>query len=356
MSNCVRDQRIRSGLGQSELAAQAGVTRQQLGAIEAGRHSPSVDAALRIARALGLPVETLFAPADAALGTPVPVGGPLPVGAPVVVGRVGDRRVYAPVRHLLSTSEAWAVADGFVADGFVADHGDHGDHGGIDLMAYSDESGLVVGGCDPLLGLAAGVLARCGGPRVIAVHLSTGACVSALAAGVVHAVVVHGPQGDPIQPPVPVDRWRVASWQVGVASSGTARRTIGSVEELATRRLRTAQREVGAGTQGALERALTRVGASGLPGPRVDGHVDAARHVVAGLPAGITMEAAACAFGLRFLPLETHRSELWIDARYRDHRGAVALVALLRDPALVQRAQRLPGYDVADMGSEVSVA
>ena len=81
--------------------------------------------------------------------------------------------------------------------------------------------------------------------------------------------------------------------------------------------------------------------------------MDAARHVVAGLPAGITMEAAARAFGLTFLPLETHHSELWIDDRYLDHRGAVALVGALSDAALVGRARRLPGYDITQMGTEV---
>ncbi len=328
---------MRHGLSQAELAELATVTRQSLGSIEAGRHSPSVDAALRIAGVLGVAVETLFAPADDQPDTPV--ADRVTSGTPVVVGRVGSHRVHAPVRHLISSSESWALADGFVGVD------------GVELLGGVDEHGLVVAGCDPLLGMAAAVLAQRRGPRLVPVHLSTGAAISALSRGVVHGVVVHGPAGSLPTPPVGVRRWRFSTWQVGVASSST--RGVASIEQLAQRRVRTAQREAGAGTQRALERALSAVGVASLPGPRVDSHVDAARHVVAGLPAGITMEAAARAFGLTFLPLETHHSELWIDDRYLDHRGAVALIGALSDAALVGRARRLPGYDVSQMGTEV---
>lgn len=328
---------MRQGISQAELAERAGVTRQSLGAIEAGRHSPSVDAALRLAAALGVAVENLFTPPDARPDTPV--ADRVPHGTPVVVGRVGEHRVHAPVRHLISSSESWALADGFVGDD------------GVELLSEVDENGLVVAGCDPLLGMAAAMLAQRRGPRLVPVHLSTGAAVSALSRGVVHGVVVHGPAGSLPTPPVGVRRWQFSTWQVGVASSSV--RGVASIEQLAQRRVRTAQREPGAGTQRALERALSTVGVASLPGPRVDSHVDAARHVVAGLPAGITMEAAARAFGLTFLPLETHHSELWIDARYVGHRGAVALIGMLSDAALVNRARRLPGYDIAHMGTEV---
>ena len=345
MRNGVREQRLLLGLGQTELAELAGVTRQTLGAIEAERHSPSVDAAMRIARALGVSVETLFAASNSSADQAyVCISGSIPNGTPVVTAQVGTQKVYAPLRHLLSASESWAVADGFL-----------GNEGIKTFNETDDATRFVVGGCDPLLGLAASVLERRRGPVVIPVHLSTGAAVAALSNGVVHGVVVHGRKATLPKPPLSVRRWRFASWQVGVASSASSasRRGVMTIEHMAERKLRTAQREDGAGTQRALQRALTAVGAPGLPGPRVDGHIDAARHVVAGIPAGITMEAAARAFGLDFLPLETHHSELWIDTRYVDHKGAVALVSLLADSALVRRAQHLPGYDINRMGTEV---
>jgi DNA-binding XRE family transcriptional regulator len=347
MRNGVREQRLLLGLGQVELAERSGVTRQSIGAIEAGRHAPSVDAALRIAQVLGLSVESLFAPQsnESHRG----IGSPAPIGTPVVTAHVGTTPVYAPLRNLLSASESWALADGFVGDCGIETF--DGANNGL-TFGTNQGARLVVGGCDPLLGLAAAILERRHGPSVIPVHFSTGAAIAALSDGVVHGVVVHGRKGTLPKPPVGVKRWRFASWQVGVASS-SSRKELMTIEQMAERRLRTAQREDGAGTQRALQRALSVVGSPALPGPRVDGHIDAARHVVAGIPAGITMEAAARAFGLEFLPLETHHSELWVATEHLDHHGAVALAALLCDSALVKRAQRIPGYQTNHMGTEV---
>ena len=48
------------GLSQRQLAARVGVTNTAISAIERGAHAPSVLLALRIARALGVSVETLW--------------------------------------------------------------------------------------------------------------------------------------------------------------------------------------------------------------------------------------------------------------------------------------------------------
>ena len=339
MRNTVRDHRLQLQLSQTELAERAGVTRQLVGAIEMGRHAPGVDAALRIARVLQVSVEDLFAASQPSASVSITDEHTDPEpGIPVIVSRVGDQRVFAPVRNLLS-NESWAVVDGFTGEG------------DIEVLPDTDDSGFLVAGCDPLLGMASAVVARQGGPRIVPIHLSTDRAIDALARGVVHGVVVHGPSHLLRAAPVDVHRCRFASWRVGIASP--ANRGLASVEQLAERRLRTAQREDGAGSQRALQRALERVGAKSLPGPRVDGHFDAARHVVAGVAAGVTMEAAAAAFGLHFFALETHQSELWIDSRRLGHRGSTALLNALTDRSLVQRARHLPGYDVADMGTEV---
>ncbi len=53
-------QRAKRDLTQAELAALADVTRKSINAIEAGRMVPSVVLALRLAKALQVPVEELF--------------------------------------------------------------------------------------------------------------------------------------------------------------------------------------------------------------------------------------------------------------------------------------------------------
>lgn len=45
---------------QQELADRIGVTRQTIIAIEQGRYSPSLEAAFRIARVFGVPLEEVF--------------------------------------------------------------------------------------------------------------------------------------------------------------------------------------------------------------------------------------------------------------------------------------------------------
>jgi putative transcriptional regulator len=59
--NVIRDLRWAAGeMTQQELADHIGLTRQTVIAIEQGRYSPSLEAAFRIARALGVPLERVF--------------------------------------------------------------------------------------------------------------------------------------------------------------------------------------------------------------------------------------------------------------------------------------------------------
>jgi putative transcriptional regulator len=60
LRNRLKVQRAMRDLTQADLAALAGITRRSVNAIEAGRMVPSVLLALRLARALGVPVEAIF--------------------------------------------------------------------------------------------------------------------------------------------------------------------------------------------------------------------------------------------------------------------------------------------------------
>ncbi len=75
MQSALRERRVAAGLTQAELAGEAGVSRPQISAIEAGRNTPSVTAALALARALGAPVEELF-PAEPLVAVPVVEAAP----------------------------------------------------------------------------------------------------------------------------------------------------------------------------------------------------------------------------------------------------------------------------------------
>lgn len=313
------------------------MTRQLVGAVEAERHTPNVTAALALARALGSTVEALFHdPAPPV----VSVTGELPaVGQVVQAARVGESLVAVPAPHAAVNPERWSLVDAVVTTD------------GLEWLPDGRSDGLVLAGCDPLLGLLGDLVERASGHRVLPVHASSGRAVEALRSGRVHGIVVHAAAGTFPEPPVPVARWHLARWQVGLTANAGG--GVPSLEELASRRVRVVQRDAGAGTQQALERALVRAGlAPSLPGPVGTGHLDVARRISAGgARVGVTMEAAARAYDLAFAALEEHDAELWVDRRWSDLPAVTALGDAVASASFVRRAAALAGYDLAGCGA-----
>ncbi|MHC4086910.1 MAG: helix-turn-helix transcriptional regulator [Planctomycetota bacterium] len=61
LSNNIRRLRFDNGeMTQQQLADKAGVTRQTIIAIEAGKYAPSLPLAFKIARTFGKPIEEIF--------------------------------------------------------------------------------------------------------------------------------------------------------------------------------------------------------------------------------------------------------------------------------------------------------
>jgi putative transcriptional regulator len=79
IANHIRVLRFQHGeMTQQQLAEQIGVTRQTVNAIEAGKYSPSLEVAFRIAAVFGKPLEEVFqfvGPAIAAPRKPEPAIG-----------------------------------------------------------------------------------------------------------------------------------------------------------------------------------------------------------------------------------------------------------------------------------------
>ncbi len=197
--------RERSGLTQAELADRAGVSRQIVVTVETGRHAPSVDAALRLARTLGTSVEELFAATVELFDSVV---GRVSEGDLVVAGRVAGRVVVHRIDEQGASAGAWMVPDG------VIDRA-------LRLFPGGSSEGLVVVGCDPALGVAGSLLHGLGPRRLVPVSASTDVAIEALHAGRCHGVVVHGPEGLLPTAPCAVRRWHLARWQVGLAVSPT---------------------------------------------------------------------------------------------------------------------------------------
>jgi putative transcriptional regulator len=61
LTNTIRTLRFMAGeMTQAELGERIGVTRQTVAAIEAGKYSPTLEAAFRIAEVFGKPLEEVF--------------------------------------------------------------------------------------------------------------------------------------------------------------------------------------------------------------------------------------------------------------------------------------------------------
>jgi len=283
--------RVQLGLTQTELAASAGVSRQLVAAVEAGVNTPAVDAALRLAMALECSAEDLFEAA------------PRRRGIGVMASRPTD----------------W----------------------------HTDV--LVVAGCDPALAIAEAMFADKGPITLLALDATTGTALRSLHDGGVHAAVVHGRAEHLPQPPVDVIRVQLARWQVGIGlAPGLKARTLAACLE---HNVLIVQRQESAASQQALRRAVNALGYE-LPGGAVtSGHLDAARAAIGLGCAAITTEGAALMTGLRFVPLELHTVEIWLDRRWEHHPAFQTLGNLLRSSAFAGKVSRMGGYDLTGCGS-----
>jgi transcriptional regulator with XRE-family HTH domain len=336
----LRERRLACGLTQSELASRAGVSRQLVAAVESGRNAPAVDAALGLAGALSCTVEELFAPAPRS-GAVSALGGRLRAGAAVRVGRVGDRLVAAELADHGVAGATWAKADG-VLDGSE-----------LRLFPGASPAGLVLAGCDPALGVAEAMLDGMGARSLLAISAPTGTAVRALAADRLHAAVVHGLPGELPVPPVPVVRWHLARWQVGLAVSRRVRAR--SVAGILRGEAPFVARDPAAASQRAFDRARESAGVpEPRPGPMASGHLDAARLAASREGATVTTEGAARAFDLRFMPLESHVVEVWVAERWLEHPGVSGLGDLLASRGFTARVGHFGGYDLSGCGARVA--
>jgi DNA-binding XRE family transcriptional regulator len=325
--------RKEAGLTQGELAERTGVSRQLIGAVEAGRNLPRVDAAIALAAALNVDVSDLFLPESVPVDI---VTGAYPEPEmPVMVGRVGDTVVTSPARLGL---DGWDVADGVVAEG--------------KLQIFEQASpGFVVAGCEPGLELLERILREHGMAGVSATASST-AAIDALTAGRVHAAVVHGPAVDNRADPSGLDvaRFALARWRVGIAAPHDA--PSNWVDQALSGRVAVVQREEGAGVQRAFKSCLRHD--RPVPGPRVTSHFESARRgVLTSMPA-VTIEPAALAVGASFHAIEIHDAQLWVDRRWIREASVAAALDVVAGLRFQRRLLAVGGYDLTGCGDQVA--
>lgn len=358
LENHVRERRLKLGISQQELAAAAGVSRQALNAIEAGRSVPGTRAALMLARALACRVEDLFGLAD---DGPVDVEatGATSPGARVVVGRIGDRTVAHALSGEAASPEAFSPADGVVEGDGVRLFSDAGTTQGTVLIA----------GCDPsipTLALRTNEARRDG--RVTWLHATSMDALRSLREGTVHLAGCHIPQADGEDGNL-AEATRAleetggtvltyAAWEQGIVVPKGNPKSIRSAADLAGR-ARIINRERGSGSRMLLDAELERAGvaAGDIAGyeNETTSHIAVARTVAMGAAdAGIGLRAAAESFGLGFVPLRQVRFDLVVPQEALAQPMVSALLEVLQSKALRAELRTLPGYDTALTGSTVA--
>jgi len=73
MRNSLKVLRAARDWSQADLAAQLGVSRQTVNALETGKYDPSLPLAFKIARLFGSPIESIFHPDEAEVAVLSPV-------------------------------------------------------------------------------------------------------------------------------------------------------------------------------------------------------------------------------------------------------------------------------------------
>lgn len=362
----VYETRRARGLGATELARRAGVSRQTIYAIESGDFIPNTAVALHLARVLEVSVEDLFSVgADTSEPSPNHVSAELlaiegdehMAGELVRVGRVGSHMIAAPALRYPAFLQD--------ADGAIAKRNKK--YAAIRFASETirDGNSLVVAGCDPALSMLASEL-KSAGTEVICVHCSSQQALTWLKKGLVHVAGTHMRDRATGEYNLPLatslfgkENIRVvtfAEWEQGLVVRRGNPRRIRSVADLAGRQITIVNREKGAGARDLLDSNLRE---AGIPGQRISGYDRIVpSHLAAALAvanaqadcAVATVSAAKCS-GLDFVPLSKERFDLIVASSEMDTVGVRVLFDALNRANLRRKLAMLAGYEVRHTGS-----
>lgn len=353
----LRAARQQAGLSRTALATLAGTTRQTVAALEAGAYPPTMPVALRLARALGRDVGTLFwleppREIDAEYLDRVD-------NARVTIGRVGPRVIALATDHAAQT------------DGIARATGPDKTH--VTVRLFDDpriaDQTAIVAGCDPALPALGAHVSRHHAPlRIVSRALGSTAALRTLRRGEAHAAGLHLRDAAAGEWNLPFVRAAlpgrdvlvvtVAHWSLGLLVAPGNPRGIHGAADLLREDITIVNREEGSGGRAALDRALGGASeTSRLPRgyQRVVGtHAAVAEIVAAGFAdAGPGVRVAAQAHGLDFIPLEDERFDLVIPREFSDYPPIQALLDTLASSTYRAELAATPGYDLSATGATV---
>lgn len=341
----VARRRAQRGWSQAELARRSNIPRTTVSAIEGDRLTPSVTAALALARALECSVEELFG-SGATTASPVgPAWAWTPRAEPCRYweAEVGGRRLFYPVESLSMNV--------MLHDGVWRGEPGH------DVSASAAETTLVLACCDPAAGLLAAEYARASGFRLIVFQRGGGDAIALLKRGLVHVAGLH--RSTPQQPKRNAETVRsalgdgfrlvrVADWQEGLALGADTRSR--SPQNVARGVRRWALREAGSAARECLEELQANA-----PGRTVHSHAAVAEAVRGGwADAGVCVQLSAEEAGLNFVPLRAESLDFCLPLAMQHDPRIQSLIRLLRSRTYRRLIGELPGYDARHTGEIIA--
>ena len=345
LSHPIARRRAQRGWSQAELARRANVPRTTISAIEGERLTPSVTAALTLARALDCSVEELFgsgAPTATASG---PAWAWPPRGEPCRYweAEVGGRRMLYPVESLAVNV---IPHDGIWRDGLVRE-----------TASKAAETTLVLACCDPAAGLLAAEYARMSGFRLIVLPRGGAEALELLKSGLAHAAGLHRSTAEQPERNGETVRARlgagfrlvrVAQWLEGLALAADTRTR--SAQSAARSVKRWALREAGSAARECLDELRPDA-----PGRTVRSHSAVAEAVRGGwAEAGVCVQLSAEDAGLKFLPIRRETLDFCFSNAAQHDPRIQALVRLLRSREYRRLIGELPGYDARQTGETLA--
>jgi putative molybdopterin biosynthesis protein len=360
--NCLRQLRRQAGLSQEDLARRAGIARQTVGGIEAGRYGPSLAVALRLARALDKEVEEIFQLSAQAphkviaswsgIGQ-VPVAGEKIqlTGSSLTPGYIAF-----PANRDLFQAEANAVILERSSKQIVARL--------LDPDSVNSPA-VILAGCSPILAyLRARINNRYRDLRLYWINTNSMSSLKALKKGLVHGAGVHLYDEITGQYNLPAVKQVLASrsfvivnlcyGEQGFLVTRGNPKKIASFGDLARQGIRLANRERGAETRRILDSGL-RV--EGISNDQVSGyhirlrsHQEVAQAVaLGGADCGIGPRPLARLYELDFLPLARERYDMVFLIEHMELPGVQAILEYLGKASFHQELE-LSGYSSEQCG------
>jgi putative molybdopterin biosynthesis protein len=360
--------RQKRGISAAQLARTVGVTRQTIYAMEAGSYVPNTAVALRLAQAMEVKVEDLFAlPQAEPVGlrseevTLLPGSESLQPGQPVQLCRVNKRLIASPPSPF-----PWyfPVSDAVVSSKLPK-------NGRADVQVF-DPAGdfrnrVLIAGCDPGISVLSHHLQAAGVELVLA-HRNSSQSLKLLKEGSVHIAGTHLrdessgesnlPEIGRMFPRNAVAVVTFAVWEEGIVTAAGNPKGIKGIEDLARRDVAIVNREKGAGSRALLDSALKRVKLDSKNVRGYDhiapGHLQAAWQVLSSqADCCIATRAAARVFGLGFIPLVSERYDLAIRRQYMEMPSIQALLDTLNRSNYRRELESLGGYDTRAAGQRL---